>query len=124
MIRQAHKFQKLKTFIESLEKSLRIKNKSKTFKTAKKTALLVVLSPYWRDKCLFGLFTLLIRAAAYNQIEEFNISIINSCKYLHDTRTALRMLAEGRMKYVGDNDSWYKQFKGKTIEECKKLLKH
>jgi len=119
-----HKFQKLKTFIESLEKSLRIKNKSKTFKTAKKTALLVVLSPYWRDKCLFGLFTLLIRAAAYNQIEEFNISIINSCKYLHDTRNALRMLAEGRSKYVGDHDSWYKQFKGKTIEECKKLLKH
>jgi hypothetical protein len=118
-----YKFQKLKVFIQSLESKLFIKRKSKIYKTAKKTAMLVVLSPYWRDKCLFGLFTLLVRAAAYNSLDTFDITIINKCKYLHDTRNALRLIIAGRNKYVGKHDGWYKQFKGLTIEECKKLLK-
>lgn len=118
-----HKSQKLKLFIESLEENLSLKRKSKVFKTVKKTATLMVLSPYWRDKCLFGLLTLLLRAAAYNQLEEFDISIVKTCKYLHDTRNALKLLVLGHKKYVGKHTSWHNQFKGLTIKECKKLLK-
>lgn len=116
-------YTKIKSFIKSMESELNLQRKSKVYKGVKKTASMVVLSSYWKNPCLFGLFTLIVRTAAYNQMNLFDRNIIKKCKYLHETRNAFNILFDGRVKYTGSHASWYKQFRRKTVEECKKYLK-
>jgi hypothetical protein len=49
--------------------------------------------------------------------------IIKKSLYLKKTFNALNLFFSGNTKYCGKNNSWYKEFKNKGMEECEKLLK-
>lgn len=117
-------YSKLKSFIESIEAQLGIKNKSKIFKTIKKTCTLIVISNFWYEEIKFSLLTLLIRVCCYNRLVLYSKKIFYHCKYLHATRNAVKILMSGRVSYTGDMFSWYEQFKHLTMKDCKDLLKH
>jgi hypothetical protein len=113
---------RLVKFIKSMEEHLGLRTKTKIFKTVKKTATLLILSPFWKEKIKFSLLTLLLRAAIYNRFILFDISICSRCKYLNATKNAVVLFFSGRKTYLGDSISWYGEFKYKKIKECKELL--
>lgn len=118
-----HKYSKLKSYIESLEILLKIKKKSEIIKSCRKTATLVILSPFWKNEIKFTLFTLLVRVALYKNFSTFTKDIFSYCKYLHETKSAVNLFISGFTDYIGDEKSWYKQFRYMSVEKCKKLLK-
>ena len=114
---------KIEKFIASLEETLNIKNKSKIFKTSRKTATLIILATFWKKQLRFSLLTLLLRAAAQNKLIAFNYDIFQYCKYLKDTKNAIKLFFSGFTKYEGENNSWHQNFKRLNIEKCKNLLR-
>jgi len=116
------KYTKLKSFIESIESILNIKNKSMIIKTGRKTATLIVLSPFWKNEINFSLLTLLIRVAVYKNFDTYNKDIFCHCKYLNETKNAVNLFMSGCTNYVGKEKGWYGQFKHMTKSKCKKLL--
>lgn len=117
-----HKNTNLIKFLHSIEDLLGLKKPSKVYKTVRKTATLIVLNSFWKDKMRFSLLTLLLRASIYFNISQFSKRLFEVCKYLHDTKNAVNIFFNGRTCYTGDKAQWHKQFKYKTIEECKKML--
>lgn len=116
-------YNKIKGFLESVEKKLNLKNKSKCYKTVKKTCTLIVLSYFWYNEIKFSLLTLLLRVCCYNKINEYCSKIFHHCKYLNSTRRAVKVFMEGRVDYKGEMFSWYEQFKHLSIKESKYFLR-
>jgi hypothetical protein len=113
---------RLSSFLQSVESLLNIKKKSKYFKTVRKTGTLFILSSFWNKPIRFGLLTLLLRAAAYYNLSLYSDRVFKICKYLFDTKNAVKLFMAGSHEYKGQMYSWYKQFKYLSIKECKKLL--
>ena len=109
-------------FVNSMESKLGLRTKTKVYKTVKKTATLLILSPFWKEKIKFSLLTLLIRAAIYNRFINFDISLCKYCTYLNATKNAVKLFFSGRKIYLGDSISWYAEFKYKKLKDCEELL--
>ena len=116
------KTQHVDNFLKSVENKLNIKKGSKVFKTARKTATIIFLSSFWRNKMRFSLLTLILRVGVYNKLEYYDSKIFKKCKYLHDTRSAVRLFFQGYTNYEGNKNNWHEEFSYKTIAECKKKL--
>ena len=114
---------KIEEFVNSLESCLGMNKKTNVYKSVKKTATVLYLSPFWNVKIRFSLFTLLLRAASYKNLTSFDLSICKNCKYLHETRSALQVFVDGNTEYIGSNYSWYSQFKFMSKKDSKELLK-
>jgi len=113
---------RLASFLFSIEKLIGVYKKSKYYKTVRKTGSLFILSSFWKTPLRFSLLTFLLRAAAYYNLNSYSNKVFNYCKYLNDTKNAVKMFMDGKVNYEGQMYSWYKQFKYLSIKDCEKLL--
>lgn len=113
---------RLKDFLFSIENHLELKNKSEYYKTVRKTGTLFILSKFWNDPIRFSLLTLLMRAAAYNNLSLYSNRVFTCCKYLSDTKPAVKLFMSKKFEYKGQMYSWYKQFKYLSAKDSEKLL--
>lgn len=119
----AYKKNRIIKLFEFLEEKLNVSKKSKVFITQRKNIFFVKLSVFWKSKMKFSLLTLLIRAGLRISDKLSLEKILNKSSYLKKTTDAFYLFFLGNTKYSGNKNSWFKEFRNKSKEECEKLLK-
>lgn len=119
----AYKKSRIVNFFGFVEKILNISSKTNVFITQRKNIYFIKLSSFWKSKIKFSLLTLLLRASLRIPKDLSLLAILEKSFYLKKTSNAATLFFLGNTKYCGKKNSWYKEFKDKSMEECEKLLK-
>jgi len=119
----SYKKNRIIKLFEYLENKLNVLKKSKVFITQRKNIFFVKLSVFWQSRMKFSLLTLLIRAGLRISDGLSLDKIMNKSSYLKKTSNAFYVFFSGNTKYSGKKNSWFKEFRNKSMEECEKLLK-
>ena len=106
-----------------IENHLNVDKRTKVFMTQRKNIFFIKLSIFWKSKIKFSLLTLLIRSGLRNSTLTNLSQIVEKSSYLKKTHDAFYVFFSGNTKYCGKKNSWFKEFKNKSKEECEKLLK-
>jgi len=109
-------------FMNYLEEQLCIEKKSKVYKTYKKNCTLIITSKFWKTRLFFTLLTLLLRNCVKNNWKKLTYEGCKKCRYLSRTIPALKALMNGKICYVGENNTWYEQFCDLKLKEVNKYL--
>lgn len=120
----AYKKNRIINFFNFVETKLEIPKKSKVCLTQRKNIFFIKLSSFWKSKIKFSLLTLLIRSGLRISKELDIDKLIQKYFYLKKTSSAVNIFFSGKTRYCGRNNSWYKEFKNKGMDECLKLLKN
>lgn len=119
----SYKKTRLIKLFEFIESELNILKRTKVCITQRKNIFFVKLSNFWKSKIKFSLLTLLIRAGCRISNDLSLFSLVTKSSYLKKTYNAFYLFFSGNTKYYGKKNSWFKEFKNKSKEECEKLLK-
>ena len=119
----SYKKNRIIKLFEFLESELNICNKSKILMTQRKNIFFIKLSNFWQSKIKFSLLTLLIRSGLKLLVIKNIKQILEKSFYLKKTINAFDLFFSGHTRYYGKKNSWYKEFRNKSKEECEKLLK-
>lgn len=120
---QPYKKPRIINLFKFIEDKLMIRNKSKVFFTQRKNIFFIKLNKFWQTKIKFSLLTLLIRSALKISENLNLIKILEKSFYLKKTMNAFNVFFSGSTRYYGNKNSWYKEFKDKSMEDCFRLLK-
>ena len=120
---QPYKKIRIINFFKFIEEKLMISDKSEVLFTQRKNIFFIRLNKFWRTKIKFSLLTLLIRSALRISKNLNLIKILEKSFYLKKTMNAVHVFFSGNTRYYGKKNSWYKEFKDKSMEDCFRLLK-
>jgi hypothetical protein len=120
----AYKKNRIINFFNFVETKLGIPKKSKVYLTQRKNIFFINLSNFWKSKIKFSLLTLFIRSGLRIAKDLEVDKLIQKYFYLKKTSNAVNVFFSGKTRYCGKKNSWYKEFKNKSMDECLKLLKN
>lgn len=119
----SYKKNRLKKLFQFIENELGILDKSSVYITQRKNIFFIKLSNFWKSKIKFSFLTLLIRAGCRISTDLSLDLILSKSSYLRKTEKAFYVFFSGNTRYYGKKNSWFKEFRNKSKEECEKLLK-